>query len=112
MPFQPGESGNPAGSYKGRPFTDALRRALARAELEGNFKDLNALAESLIAKALTGDVPALRELADRIDGKVVQPVAAEIRTGPLLTHEQVLAMAEAVIEGDALASARATTETA
>jgi len=34
------------------------------------------LAEALIDKALTGDVAALRELGDRLDGKAVQEIEA------------------------------------
>ena len=50
-----------------------MRRAL----LQGDAKKARAIADALIAKAEEGDVPAFREVADRIEGKVPQPI-----TGP------------------------------
>ena len=57
---------------RGKPWKDAIKRAvLAR---DGNA--LRSLSEALIDKALTGDVSALRELGDRLDGKAVQEIEA------------------------------------
>jgi len=57
---------------KGKPWKDAVRRAvLAR---DGNA--LRSLSKALIDKALTGDVAALREVGDRLDGKAVQEIEA------------------------------------
>jgi hypothetical protein len=83
MPFKPGQSGNPAGTSPKRPFAEALRRALARAELEGDFRSLNSLATRLIEKALDGDVPALKEVADRVDGKVPQAIVGSDEHPPV-----------------------------
>lgn len=71
-PFQPGQSGNPAGRPKSKPFREAIQRALDEA---GNDKDaLQAVATALVGKAMMGDVPAIKELADRMDGKVAQAI--------------------------------------
>lgn len=71
MPFVKGQSGNPAGR-KPRPFEEALRRALLRKDPKTKAIALDNLAKALIAKALEGDVPAIKEIADRSDGKVPQ----------------------------------------
>ena len=41
------------------------------------------LAEALIAKAKTGDVAALREVSDRLDGKVAQAVVGDDGSEPI-----------------------------
>ncbi len=53
---------------KNRPWADAINRAL----LADDGKRLRELAEKLIEKALGGDVTALKEVADRLDGKPAQ----------------------------------------
>jgi hypothetical protein len=80
-PFQPGQSGNPSGRPKTKPFRDALQKALQEA---GDDKDmLKAVAMALVAKATAGDVPAIKEVADRIDGKVAQPHDGDGEGGPV-----------------------------
>lgn len=53
-----------------KPFRDALRMELA--EAGGNPKALRNIAKALIAQAEAGDMQAIKEFADRIDGKAVQ----------------------------------------
>lgn len=67
----------------GRPpsektFSNMLRIAINEAHEKGGTK-LRAVADALVEKALTGDVPAIRELGDRIEGKVPQAVDGEFR---------------------------------
>ncbi len=74
-PFQPGQSGNPNGRPKSRPFKDALDRILkeeSKGENESN--GLDEIVRALYTKAKTGDVPAIKEIAERYDGKVPQAV--------------------------------------
>jgi hypothetical protein len=78
--FRKGQSGNPGGRPKQKEFRDALNLALKRAD--GDKRFLNRVAESLVAKAVAGDVSAIREIADRIDGKPAQAVTGE-DGGPL-----------------------------
>ncbi len=54
-----------------------LRVALKEAHDEGGNK-LRAVADALVKKAIEGDVPAIREIGDRIDGKVPQGVDASL----------------------------------
>jgi hypothetical protein len=56
-----------------KPFRDALR-------LEINRKDadkLRRVARALIDKAMDGDVSAIKEVADRLDGRVPQLVGGD-----------------------------------
>lgn len=66
-----------SGRRKDKPFRDAIMLALNKIEKldDGSeTKRLNLLAEATIKKALSGDVPAIKEVADRVDGKVPQGV--------------------------------------
>jgi hypothetical protein len=62
--------GRPIGSVnREKPFNDALRIAL-----RGNPLRLRRIAEKLTEKAEEGDLAAIRELADRLDGKPAQVI--------------------------------------
>ena len=63
----PAPKGN-QNAVKPKLFEAALKRAL----LADDAVKLRALADKLIARAEEGDVPALREVADRMDGKPTQ----------------------------------------
>lgn len=60
-----------SGSWSMKPFRDALRMELANAG--DDHKALRMIASALIVKASEGDMQAIKELADRIDGKVPAP---------------------------------------
>jgi hypothetical protein len=64
-----GQPGN-QNATKGKPWADAIRRAL---ETRGSRLDrrlaLDDLAEKLLEKCDEGDMSALRELGDRLDGR-------------------------------------------
>ncbi len=66
--FRPGRSGNPAGRPKGQSLT-----ALLRAELEKDGH-AQALAEMIVAKALSGDIHFCKLILDRTEGKVPDKV--------------------------------------
>ena len=66
---------NPRGQQRDKPFLAALRLEIA--EASGDPKRLRRVAVALLTKAETGDVAAIRELADRLDGKVPQAVTGE-----------------------------------
>lgn len=57
-----------------KPWSAAIKRAVARACETGDEKKLDALADALVAAGLAGDVKAIKEIADRLDGKAPQPV--------------------------------------
>lgn len=63
--FQPGVSGNPGGRPVSRPYKEALEKALANGDLEK-------VTRALVEQAKKGNVHAIREIAERLDGKVDQ----------------------------------------
>lgn len=74
MPFQPGNNANPGGRPKeGKIWREALNRALKRREHEDPLA-LEKLADKLIAKVEQGDIIAIKEFGDRMDGKVPQTI--------------------------------------
>jgi hypothetical protein len=64
--------GNKNGT-KGRVWSEALRMELAL-----DRKYIRKLARALLDKASEGDVSALKELGDRLEGKAVQNIEADI----------------------------------
>ena len=64
-----------SGGAKAKPFRDALRMELAA--LGDDSKALRSVARKLIAQADSGDMQAIKELADRLDGKVATPIAGD-----------------------------------
>ena len=79
--FVPGVSGN----LEGRPPETIEQKLLKKAVKEFVAEYKQSLAESLpklssvlIAKALEGDITAIKEIHDRIMGKPITPIAAEV----------------------------------
>jgi hypothetical protein len=75
---------SPAGGKSAQPMRDALAAELARAgdDGEGHKVDvLQLVARKLAAKALEGDLGAIREVFDRIDGKSAAGSAPEQTPG-------------------------------
>ena len=73
--FTPGQSGNPSGRPKERVWKDALVRAMKRRDAgakDGDPLALEKLADAVISAAMMGDMSAVKEIADRLDGKVAQ----------------------------------------
>lgn len=90
--FKPGESGNPGGRPKTRPVTDYVREQLERqiptvmrvklpavfAQLYGESATFGQmLAFQMIAQAATGERRAMKEVLDRVEGKVTQQLASD-----------------------------------
>lgn len=76
------KNGAPKGNNnatKGKMWSDAVRKALVQR------KALKPIAEKLIAMALEGDMQAIKEIGDRLDGKAVQAVSGE-DGGPLVVE--------------------------
>ena len=63
-------------ALKGKPWAAALQRALAKREDEGG-RGLKYIAEVLADKAADGDMAAIKELGDRLDGKPAQTIGGD-----------------------------------
>jgi hypothetical protein len=75
-----------SGPKKEKPFRDALRLELAA--VGEDHKALRAVARNLVAMAMNGEkLDAIKELADRMDGKVPQAVVGDDDFDPIkLVH--------------------------
>ena len=82
--------GAPAGNQnaaRGRIWRSAIERALAEKSKGEQMDALNTLANTLIAKAMDGDMTALKELGDRLDGKPAQALDVGGQSdNPILTE--------------------------
>ena len=75
--YKKGESGNPGGKSKTQgEWRDAIRMALYETDKVDRIKKIRKLARVLVQKAEQGDVAALKEIGDRIDGKPAQSIEA------------------------------------
>jgi hypothetical protein len=87
MAAKGGQIGN-NNATKSKPFAEAIERALKLRSKTDQADALLKVAEALINQAQAGDLAAIKELADRTDGKASQSVAV---TGSMtVTHEQWL----------------------
>src|ERR1700676_4930877 len=81
---------------------DALILALMREAEDGDgapTKKLHLIAGKLVEKAVAGDIQAIKEVCDRVDGKPTQPVN-EDEAPPILTRiERVISMPPAWTSG-------------
>lgn len=69
-------AGRPLGSKSatgGKPWTEAIRKAVMTG------KNLEKLAQSLVIAAQGGDIAAMREMGDRLEGKAVQTIDANVK---------------------------------
>lgn len=83
-------AGRPKGSrnrHSTKRFSQALRMELAGDDDE--FKVLRKIAKGLIGRAVKGDIAAIREVANRLEGR--PPQAVEMNGELTITHEEALA---------------------
>lgn len=73
----------PLGSVnKDKPFREALRMELA--EMGDDLKGLRAIARAVIQSATEGKMDAVKEIADRLDGKPPQAIIGGDADDPAL----------------------------
>lgn len=102
-PFPKGVSGNPSGRPKAI-LSDAYRKMLAGVDETDRLKRTRAeiLAEKMYAKAKKGDVAALREIADRVEGKARQTIQLTTDRRALLERGVERLIEQAAERGDLL----------
>jgi hypothetical protein len=70
---------------RGRPWRDAINKALdlrTKSRVDGK-REIDALAEKLLDAVAAGDLAALREFGDRIEGKPAQPIGGDDELPPV-----------------------------
>lgn len=101
MPFEKGKSGNPDGTRKQKKFYDALNLAIGG----DDPRRLRNIAEKLVSAAEAGEQWAIKEVADRLDGKPAQTTElkaeVETRTFREMTDAELLAIAKSGSTRDA-----------
>lgn len=71
-------------SQRAKPFRQALEMEIAsRLDEGGNLKGLRKMAAALLTAAEGGDIQAIKEVADRLDGKVAQAIVGDAELDPL-----------------------------
>jgi hypothetical protein len=70
---------------KGKVWKAAIDRALERrtASRADGIKEIDALAEKLLELVAAGDLPALKEFGDRLDGKPAQAIIGDADADPI-----------------------------
>ena len=96
MPFKPGESGNPLGATKERKFYAALTRSM----LADDGKKVRAAAEQLLDQAAAGEPWAIKELADRLDGRPAQAIIGDSENPLLIISRIERAIIDSVADRD------------
>ncbi len=77
--FPPGSSGNPNGRPRLTRLSEALRQQLAEISPDADEQSIaEEIAKTLIKLALSGDVQAIREIADRTEGKPKQAIDLDL----------------------------------
>jgi len=82
-------AGAPTGNKnasKSKPWADALSRALEIHKPVHQRKMLDALAASLVSEGMNGNIAAIKEIGDRLDGKSVQGVEVSTPDGIEITR--------------------------
>ena len=78
---------NPVGSKSEKPWRDAIQRAVKRrSEGKGQPQELERLADAIVKAGLAGDIQALKEIGDRLDGKPVQQNTHSGEDGSPIAH--------------------------
>lgn len=85
-PWKPGQSGNPGGRPKKKPITELYEQLLND---DATLKAIKRAILRSVKCSRTTLVPLLREMADRVEGKISQSVDAKVTTIPELTDEEL-----------------------
>jgi CO/xanthine dehydrogenase FAD-binding subunit len=80
MPFRKGFSGNPTGARPHKAFADALRIVAMELDKTKKRNKLRAIADRVVECAVAGEPWAVKEVADRLDGKPAQEQVLAVDT--------------------------------
>lgn len=81
--------GRPTGSEV-KPWQAAIRKAVRKRALDGG-KAIDKLARSLVAQGLEGNISALTEIGNRLDGKASQPIEHSGSVDVAMTLDRIIA---------------------
>jgi HPt (histidine-containing phosphotransfer) domain-containing protein len=100
--FPKGISGNPSGRPKLTRLTDALRQQLAEINPDAPEETVaEEIARALISEAKTGNVQAIREIADRTEGKPKQAIDLDLQVSDWRTEAQKYGLSETDVINEA-----------
>ena len=89
MPFTQGDknagSKGKSNNLKNKPWRDTIDRAIKQSD----GKALRRAAEALLERAGEGDVAAIKELGDRVDGKVKNEIEGTIDSNLTVVIEKI-----------------------
>lgn len=71
--FKPGQSGNPGGRPKTKLITQAYQEILERVDEMSGKTFAEIIAEVVVQEAKSKNLPAVKEITDRTEGKPMQP---------------------------------------
>jgi Family of unknown function (DUF5681) len=81
-PWRPGQSGNPQGRPK-KLITEATREWLAKVDESTGLTNAQMVAKAQVEQAIKGETAAYNAVADRTEGKVIQPIAGDADGNPI-----------------------------
>ena len=92
---------NQVGKKSEKLWRDAVMRAVnRRAKRKGNPKYLDLLADKLVRVGHNGDIPAIKEIGDRLDGKPAQAIDVGVQVQ--ITHIERKIIDPLAVEGEAV----------
>lgn len=81
-----GQPGNTNAS-KGKPWQQAIERALRKRSRTDQLEALDEIAEAFLDNVKVGDIQSFKELGDRLDGKAHQSMDASLKGSITVTLE-------------------------
>ena len=86
MPFQKGNTLSTGRPKKERSFAAALNIEVKQASKDGDSTKLRDIAATLVQEAIGGNIQAIKEVVDRLDGKSQQAISVAPESGTGLAY--------------------------
>ena len=77
--------GNRNSNLGNRLWANTIRRAV----LQSDAERLRRIAEAMLAKAEEGDMVAIKEMGDRLDGKPISTLDADVTLNGTMEHKHI-----------------------